>query len=54
VDWEDAPPLVVLHYRGKRPSNAGPDQPGIDQSLFTLTLEHRVGDWAVTKYDAMY
>jgi len=54
IDWEDAPPLVVLHYRGKRPSNAGPDQPGIDQSLFTLTLEHRVGDWAVTKYDAMY
>jgi len=54
IDWEDAPPLVVLHYRGKRPSNAGPDQPGIDQSLFTLTLEHRVGDWAVTKYNAMY
>jgi hypothetical protein len=54
IDWEDAPPLVVLHYRGKRPSNAGPDQPGIDQSLFTLTIEHRVGDWAVTKYDAMY
>jgi hypothetical protein len=54
ADWEDAPPLVVLRYRGVRPRNAGPDQPGIDQSLFTLTLEHRVGDWAVTKYDAMY
>jgi hypothetical protein len=54
VDWEDAPPLVVLHYRGKRPSNAGPGQPGIDQGLFTLTLEHRPGDWVVTKYDAMY
>jgi hypothetical protein len=54
VEWEDAPPLVVLHYRGKRPSNAGPDQRGIDESLFTLTLEHRIGDWAVTKYDAMY
>src|SRR6201998_1979035 len=54
VDWEDAPPLVILHYRGKRPSNAGPDQAGIDQSLFTLTLEHRPGEWAVTKYDAMY
>jgi hypothetical protein len=54
IDWEDAPPLVVLHYRGKRPSNARPDQPGIDQSLFALTLEHRVGDWVVTKYDAMY
>jgi hypothetical protein len=54
VDWEDAPPLVILHYRGKRPSNAGPGEPGIDQSLFTLTLEHRPGEWAVTKYDAMY
>ena len=54
VDWEDAPPLVVLHYRGQRPSNAGPAQAGIDQSLFTLTLEHRPGDWVVTKYDAMY
>ncbi len=54
VDWEDAPPLVVLHYRGQRPSNAGPNQAGIDQSLFTLTLEHRPGDWVVTKYDAMY
>ena len=54
VEWEDAPPLVVLHYRGKRPSNAGPDQAGIDQSLFTLTLEHRPGEWVVTKYDAMY
>ena len=26
VDWEDAPPLVVLHYRGQRPNNAGPSQ----------------------------
>ena len=47
-------PLVVLRYHGKRPSNAGPGQPGIDQSLLTLTLEHRPGEWAVTKYDAMY
>jgi hypothetical protein len=54
ADWEDAPPLVVLRYHGKRPSNAGPGQPGIDQSLLTLTLEHRPGEWAVTKYDAMY
>ena len=54
ADWEDAPPLVVLHYRGQRPSNAGPTQAGIDQSIFTLTLEHRPGDWVVTKYDAMY
>jgi hypothetical protein len=54
VDWEDAPPLIVLHYRGKRPSNARPDQPGIDQDLFTVTVEHKGGDWVVTKYDAMY
>ena len=54
VEWEEAPPLVILHYRGKRPSNAGPDQRGIDQDLFTLTVEHKGGDWVVTKYDAMY
>jgi hypothetical protein len=54
ADWEDAPPLVILHYRGKRPSNAGPDQPGIDQDQFTLTVENKGGTWVVTKYDAMY
>ncbi|PYX30156.1 MAG: hypothetical protein DMG77_10410 [Acidobacteria bacterium] len=54
VDWEDAPPLVILHYRGKRPSNAGPTRPGIDQDLFTLTVENKGGEWVVTKYDAMY
>ena len=54
VDWEEAAPLVILHYRGKRPSNAGPAQPGIDQDLFTLTVEHKGGEWVVTKYDAMY
>ena len=54
VEWEDAPPLVILHYRGKRPSNADPTQPGIDQDLFTVTVENKAGQWAVTKYDAMY
>jgi len=54
VDWEDAPPLVILHYRAKRLSNAGPDQPGIDQGLFTVTLENKGVEWDVTKYDAMY
>lgn len=54
VDWEDAPPLVILHYRGERLNNAGPDHPGVDQSLFTLTMEHKAGDWAVSKYDAEY
>lgn len=54
VDWEDAPPLIILHYRGKRLANAGPDHPGVDQDLFTLTMEHKTADWTVSKYDAMY
>ncbi len=54
ADWEDAPPLVILHYRGKRPSNAGPGQSGIDNDQFTLTVENQAGQWVVTKYDAMY
>jgi len=54
VDWEDAPPYVILHYRGTRLSNARPDQPGVDQDLFTLTMENKGGDWDVNKYDAMY
>lgn len=54
VEWEDAPPFIILHYRGKRLANAGPDQPGVDQDLFTLTMAHQGTDWNVTKYDAMY
>ncbi len=55
VDWEDASPLIILHYRGKRLSNAGPDHPGVDQNdLFTLTMEHKGVEWSVSKYDAMY
>jgi len=54
VEWEDAPPLIILHYRGKRLSNAGPEHSGIDQDLFTLTMEHQLGDWSVSKYDAEY
>ena len=54
VDWEDAPPFVILHYRGKRLSNAAPNQPGVDQDLFTLTMENKGGEWDVSKYDAMY
>jgi len=54
VDWEDATPLIILHYRGKRLSNAAPNQPGVDQDLFTLTMAHEGSDWTVTKYDAMY
>ncbi len=52
VDWEDAPPLIILHYRGKRRNS--PDQPGIYQELFTVTTENKNGEWVVTKYDAMY
>src|SRR5947209_13128470 len=52
VDWEDAPPLIILHYRGKRRNS--PDQPGIYQELFTVTAENKSGEWVVTKYDAMY
>ena len=48
VDWEDSPPMVILHYRGKR-SN-GPDQSGTYQDLFSVTTENKGGEWAVTKY----
>lgn len=52
VDWEDTPPLRILHYRGKR--HNGPDQKGAYRELFSVTLDNRAGDWTVTKYDAMY
>jgi hypothetical protein len=54
LDWEDAPPVVILHYRAKRLSNAGPTRSGVDQDLFTLTMEHQGGGWAVSRYDAEY
>jgi hypothetical protein len=50
VEWEEAPPLIILHYRGKRESNSGES----DKELFTVTTEHKNGEWIVTKYDAMY
>jgi hypothetical protein len=52
VDWEDAPPLRILHYRGKRRSTPG--QRGTYSELFSVTLENDSGSWVVTKYDAMY
>jgi hypothetical protein len=52
ADWEDAPPLRILHYLGKR-RNA-PDQNGTYKELFSVTLEKKGGEWVVTKYDAMY
>jgi hypothetical protein len=51
VDWEDAPPLIILHYRGKRSNGA---QAGTYKELFTVTTENKDGEWVVTKYDAMY
>jgi hypothetical protein len=51
VDWEDAPPLIILHYRGKRSNGT---QPGTYKELFTVTTENKSGEWVVTKYDAMY
>jgi hypothetical protein len=52
VDWEDTPPLRILHYRGKRRNASG--QQGTYKELFSVTLENKDGDWVVTKYDAMY
>jgi hypothetical protein len=52
VDWEDQPPLRILHYRGKRLS--APGESTIYSGLLSVTLEKRTGDWDVTKYDAMY
>ena len=52
AEWESAPPLTILHYRGKR--RYGTAQPGTYQELFTVTAENKEGHWVVTKYDAMY
>jgi len=52
VDWEDAPPLRILHYRGKRRSDPG--QKGTYKELFSVTLENDGGAWEVTKYEALY
>jgi hypothetical protein len=52
VEWEDAPPLVILHYRGERYST--PAQDATYKDLFSATLENRDGSWTVTKYDAFY
>ena len=52
VDWEDTPPLRILHYSGKR-YNA-PGQKNTYKELFSVTLDNRTGQWVVTKYDAIY
>jgi hypothetical protein len=52
VEWEDASPLRILHYRGRRLTRPG--QKATYQELFSVTLEGREGEWVITKYDAMY
>lgn len=52
ADWEDTPPLRILHYRGTR--HNGPGQNGTYEELFSVTMEDKGGEWVVTKYDALY
>jgi hypothetical protein len=52
VDWEDTPPLRILHYRGKRLMAAGEQK--TYSELFSVTLERQDNGWNVTKYDAIY
>jgi hypothetical protein len=52
VEWEEAPPLLILHYRGQRYSS--PKQDATYKDLLSVTLENRDGAWSVTKYDAFY
>lgn len=48
VDWQDAPPFVILCYRGQRQNGQG--QPGTYQDYFSVTTESKGGEWVVTKY----
>jgi hypothetical protein len=52
VEWEDTPPLRILHYSGKRRNSLGDNS--TYKELFSVTLEQKEGEWVVTKYDAMY
>ena len=52
AEWEDVPPLRILHYRGIR-RNA-PGQSSTYRELLSVTLENKDGGWTVTKYDAIY
>ena len=52
VDWEDQPPLIILHYKGERYTS--PAQDATYRDLFSVTLENKDGTWEVTKYDAFY
>lgn len=52
IEWEDAPPLLILHYKGERYTN--PNQEATYKDIFSVTLENKDGAWTVTKYDAFY
>lgn len=52
VEWEDAPPLIILHYKGERYST--PAQAATYKDLFSITEEKKNGGWVVTKYDSFY
>jgi len=52
VEWEDAPPLVILHYKGERYST--PAQDATYKDLFSVTEEKKDIGWVVTKYDSFY
>jgi hypothetical protein len=52
AEWEDAPPLRILQYRGTRLNVPGQNQ--TYKELLSLTLEQKGLQWVVTKYDAMY
>jgi len=52
VEWEDAPPLVILHYKGQRYSSSSRDETYKD--LFSVTEEKKESGWVVTKYDSFY
>ena len=52
VEWEDAAPLVILHYKGERYSS--PSQEATYKDLFSVTEENKDGQWIVTKYDSFY
>jgi len=52
VEWEDAPPLVILHYKGQRYSDTS--QEATYKDLFSVTVEQKDSGWTVTKYDSFY
>lgn len=52
VEWEDAPPLVILQFKGERYST--PAQNATYKDLFSVTEEKKDTGWVVTKYDAVY